>query len=114
MDGRSKRREKDVFSNVAASTWPRCQSVNSRGGLIHLDGLAALVHRFTLVGESLMAAELSGLCEAAVATLALERLLSSVRADVVVERGGAGERPAAVSTFEGSVAGVSHHVIPQL
>lgn len=44
----------------------------------------------------------------------LERLLSSVRAYVVVERGGASERPAAVSTFEGSVAGVSHHVVPQL
>lgn len=44
----------------------------------------------------------------------LERLLSGVRAYVVVERGGAGERPAAVSTFEGSVAGVSHHVVPQL
>lgn len=48
------------------------QSVRKRsGGLIHLDGLAALVHGFTLVGESLVAAELSGLCEAAVATLAL-------------------------------------------
>lgn len=40
------------------------------GGLIHLDGLGALVYRFTLVGESLMAAELRRLCEAAVATLA--------------------------------------------
>lgn len=44
----------------------------------------------------------------------LERLLSGVRADVVVERGGTGERSAAVSAFEGSVAGVRHHVVPQL
>lgn len=44
----------------------------------------------------------------------LERLLSSVRAYVVVERGGASERPATVSAFEGSVAGMSHHVVPQL
>ncbi|MEQ2162727.1 hypothetical protein GOODEAATRI_022738 [Goodea atripinnis] len=38
--------------------------------LIHFDGLGAFVHRFALVGESLMAAELSGLREAAVAALA--------------------------------------------
>lgn len=44
----------------------------------------------------------------------LERLLPGVRADVVVERGGAGEGSAAVSAFEGAVAGVSHHVVPQV
>lgn len=49
--------------------WTWSQLGNSRG-LIHLDGLAGLVHGFALVGKSLMAAELSGLCEAAVATLA--------------------------------------------
>lgn len=50
--------------------WLWCQLVNSQGGLIHLDGLGALVYRFTLVGESLMAAELRRLREAAVTTLA--------------------------------------------
>lgn len=84
------------------------------GGLIHLDGLAAFAHWFTLVGKSLMAAELSGLCEAAVATLALERLLPGVRANVVVERRGTSERTSAVSTLEGSVARVRHHVVPQI
>ena len=49
--------------------WLWCQLVNSQGGLIHLDGLGALVYRFTLVGESLMAAELRRLREAAVTTL---------------------------------------------
>lgn len=44
----------------------------------------------------------------------LERLLSGVRADVVVERCGAGEGPATVSTLERTVAGVGHHVVPQL
>lgn len=44
----------------------------------------------------------------------LERLLSGVCADVVVEGGGAGKRSAAVSTFEGPVTGVCHHVVPQL
>lgn len=44
----------------------------------------------------------------------LERLLSGVGAYVVVERGGAGEGPAAVAALEGPVAGVSHHVVPQL
>ena len=62
-------REEKSFSNVADLMWTWSQTVNGRG-LIHLDGLAALVHRFTLVGKSLMAAELRGLCEAAVATLA--------------------------------------------
>lgn len=37
--------------------------------LIHLDGLGAVVDRFALVGESLVAAELRRLREAAVATL---------------------------------------------
>lgn len=44
----------------------------------------------------------------------LERLLPGVRADVVVERCGTGERTAAVSTFERSVARVRHHVVPQI
>lgn len=44
----------------------------------------------------------------------LERLLSGVRPDVVVEGGGAGEGAAAVSALEGPVAGVRHHVVPQL
>lgn len=38
-------------------------------GLIHFYGLAAVVHRFTLVGEALMTAELGSLREAAVAAL---------------------------------------------
>lgn len=44
----------------------------------------------------------------------LEGLLPGVRADVVVERRGSGERSAAESTLEGSVAGVRHHVVPQV
>lgn len=44
----------------------------------------------------------------------LERLLPGVRANVVVECCGASERTAAVSTFEGSVARVCHHVVPQI
>lgn len=44
----------------------------------------------------------------------LERLLPGVRADVVVECCGTGERAAAVATFEGSVARVRHHVVPQI
>lgn len=44
----------------------------------------------------------------------LEGLLSGVRTYVVVEGGGAGEGAAAVATLEGSVAGVRHHVVPQL
>lgn len=44
----------------------------------------------------------------------LERLLSCVCADVVVERRGASKGPAAVSTFERSVAGVRHYMVPQL
>ncbi len=50
--------------------WMWSQSVILSQELVHLDGLAALAHGFTLVGKSLMAAELSSLCEAAVATLA--------------------------------------------
>lgn len=44
----------------------------------------------------------------------LERLLPGVRAYVVVERRGTGEGAAAVSAFEGPVAGVRHHVVPQV
>lgn len=44
----------------------------------------------------------------------LERLLPGVRANVVVERGGPGERAATVSTFEGSVARMRDHVVPQV
>lgn len=44
----------------------------------------------------------------------LERLLSRVCADVVVESRGPSERPAAVAAFKGPVTGVCHHVIPQL
>lgn len=49
--------------------WMRCQSVKGQR-LIHLDGLGAVVRWFALVGESLVAAELRGLREAAVAALA--------------------------------------------
>lgn len=48
-----------------------CQSVILSRELVNLDGLAALVHWFTLIGKSLVAAELSGLREAAVTTLTL-------------------------------------------
>ncbi|TNN44261.1 hypothetical protein EYF80_045544 [Liparis tanakae] len=44
----------------------------------------------------------------------LEGLLPGVRADVVVERRGSGERSAAVATLKGPVAGVRHHVVPQV
>ena len=44
----------------------------------------------------------------------LERLLPGVGPDVVVQGGGAGKRPAAVATFEGPVAGVRDHMVPQL
>lgn len=44
----------------------------------------------------------------------LEGLLPGVCAYVVVEGGRSGERSATVSTFERSVAGVRHHVIPQI
>lgn len=67
--GNQKSGKQQSFSDLAAVMWTRCQSVLFGLGLIHLNRLA-LVHRFTLVGKSLMSAELSGLCEAAVATLA--------------------------------------------
>lgn len=44
----------------------------------------------------------------------LERLLPGVCAYVVIEGCRSGESSATVSTFERSVAGVRHHVIPQI
>ena len=44
----------------------------------------------------------------------LERLLPGVCADVVVQRGGAGKRPAAVAALERPVAGVCDHVVTEL
>ena len=44
----------------------------------------------------------------------LERLLPGVGPDVVVQGGGPSERPAAVATLEGPVAGVRDHMVPQL
>lgn len=44
----------------------------------------------------------------------LERLLPGVCAYVVVERRGTGECTAAVATFEGSIARVRHHMVPQI
>lgn len=44
----------------------------------------------------------------------LERLLSGVCAYVVIEGCCSGECSATISTFERSVAGVRHHVIPQI
>lgn len=52
-------------NNVSTLT---CHSAFLSQGLIHLNGLV-LIQGFTLVGKSLMSAELSGLCEAAVTTL---------------------------------------------
>lgn len=60
-----------------------------------------------------MSTQLRGLCEAPLAPLALEGLFSSVRPDVVVERGGPSKRTTTVATLERSVTGVSDHVIPQ-
>lgn len=44
----------------------------------------------------------------------LERLLPGVRAYVVVKRCCTSECTATVSTFEWSVAGVCHYVVPQI
>lgn len=44
----------------------------------------------------------------------LERLLPGVCAYVIIECCCPGERSATISTFKRSVAGVRHHVIPQI